>query len=263
MNMKKKLTMALMMVAISGLNFASASESYLNSYAAELNQCAKQQSRLKNFKDSEYLRKLAATAKKGQMQYPERSPVMTASGTRVAELQQAKSDVIRYLDLKLYDTAPDLMAKTQASYECWLRAESNSKAKAGSYREAYYGNKEALNAYSMTTVYYSPNSAVLSSTAKSQLRKLVGTMKANGITDVALQTHASTTASHIYNLELTRKRADVLERFLRSQGVKDSRVILRTYTEGYNSNPQGNNKEIRDNRRARVYLVPARTSTAR
>ncbi len=262
MNMKTKLIAALITVAISGLGLASANEAYLDSYAAELNKCAKQQSRVKNFKDSEYLRKLAKDAKNGHLKYPERAPMMTVSSHRIAELQQARADVIRYLDLKLYDVTPDLTAKTHASYECWLRAESNSKAKSNEYRNTYYSNRDALNAYSMTTVYYRPDSAVLSSTAKNKLRKLVRTMKAHGIKDVALQTHASTTASHIYNLELTRKRADVLERFLRSQGLRNSRVILRTYTEGYNVRPEGNNKEIRDNRRARVYLIPAQTSTA-
>ncbi len=262
MSIKTKLTAALITTVISTVGVASANESYLNSYAAELNHCAKQQSKVKNFKDSEYLRKLAKDAKNGHLRYPERAPVMTAPNNRIPELQQARSDVIRFLDLKLYDIAPDLTAKTQASYECWLRAESNSKAQSSDYRDTYYSNRAALNAYSMATVFYRPDSAVLSSTAKNKLRTLVRTMKANGIKDVALQTHASTTASHIYNLELTRKRADVLERFLRSQGVKNSRVILRTYTEGYNTRPEGNNKEIRDNRRARVYLIPAQTSTA-
>ncbi len=252
-----KLLTAFVVAAVSSASFAS--DAYFSTYASKLEQCSKEQSRQKNFKDSEYLRKLANQAKARELQYPERAPAMTVAEDEIAELQSARDSVIRFLDLKMHQSEPELMANVQADYECWMRTSSTANVKSEGYRSSFLSSHAALEEYTSAIIYYSPNGSALSADSKRKLSRLIGTMRANGVEDVAVQSYASTTASDLYNLSLTRRRADVLEKYFRNQGVGINRVILRTYSEGYNANPQGDNKEIQANRRSRVTLVPANT----
>lgn len=267
MNKIIRLFIVLAMV-FSGVSFASgvndgksAGGDFLDYLSLEYAKYGRREAREKDYKDARYFRELSKKAKAGHMIFPAEVSTRQIPTEQLRELINAHEKLNYHLSLGARNTAPYVAAVAQASYEAWLQ-EAEENMNDGDVDEAkatFYTNLAAMNVPQSTTIIYFPtDSATLTSEARSKLNKMIKAMKASGVTDVALATHASTTASHTYNLRLTKLRANAIQSYLRKNGLKDSDVILRTYGEGDLALPTGDNVENKLNRRAVLTFVNER-----
>lgn len=267
MNKIIRLFIVLAMV-FTGVSFASGLNDgkntggdFLDYLSLEYAKYGRREAKEKDYKDSRYFRELSKKAKAGKMVYPAEVSTRQIPTEQLRELVNAHEKLNYHLSLGARDNAPYVAAVAQASYEAWLQ-EAEENMSNGDIDEAkanFYTNLAAMTAPQSTTIIYFPtNSANLTAEARSQLNKMIKAMKRTGVTDIALATHASTTASHTYNLRLTKLRANAVQSYLRKNGLRDSNVILRTYGEGDLALPTGDNTENKLNRRAVLTFVNER-----
>ncbi len=252
-------------LGFSGPAFASgldddknAGKDFLDYLSMEYAKYARKEARENDYKDARYFRQLSQKAKTGQMVYPAEVSTRQIPTEQLRELQAAQEKLNYHLNLGARDNAPYVSAAAQATYEAWLQEAEENRANndIDEAKANFYTYLASMNIPQSTTIIYFPaGSAQLTSTARSKLNKMIRAMKTNGINDIALATHASTTASHTYNLNLTKLRANAVQRYLRSKGLKNSNVILRTYGEGDLALPTADNTENKLNRRAVLTFV--------
>lgn len=246
----------------SGLNDdKNAGSDFLDHLAREYRVCGNKEARERDMKDARYFRQLAKKAESGIMVYPADVNSRQIPTEQLRELNTAKDKLDYHLGLGSRDTTPAVAAAAQAAYECWLQEAEENKLNndADEERSKFYANlAEMTNPLGTTIIYFPVDSAVLTSSARSKLDSMARQMKANGINDVALGTYASTTASYTHNLRLTKFRADAVAQYLKSRGIGDAKVILRTYGEGDLAAPTGDNVENKLNRRAVLTLIKKR-----
>ncbi len=247
----------------SSLSVASAANAqngggdFLDYLSMEYAKYGRREARKKDYKDSRYFRELSQKAKAGHMVYPAALSSRQIPTEQLRELNNAKEKLDYHLNLGARARAPFAAAAAQASYESWLEEaeENRSNADVDEAKANFYSHLAAVSIPQSTTIIYFPvNSAQLTKDSRTKLNAMIKEMKAHNTQDIALATHASTTASHTYNLNLTKKRADAVQRYLRNHGV-DSNVILRTYGEGDLALPTADGKENQLNRRAVLSFV--------
>ncbi len=259
-----------LLLGLGGLSFASglnddknSGKDFLDYLSMEYAKYGRKEARRNDYKDARYFRKLSERAKAGEMVFPPRVSLRQIPTEQLRELNNAYEKLNYHLNLGARDNAPYAAAVAQVAYESWLEEAEENRANhdIDEAKGTFYSHLASMNIPQSTTIIYFPaGSANLTSVARSKLNKMIKSMKANGINDIALATHASTTASHTYNLDLTKSRANAVQRYLRSQGLKDSNVILRTYGEGDLAIPTEDNTEYQLNRRAVLTFVTNRAA---
>ncbi len=235
-----------------------AGNDFLTYLAQELDSCASGEAREKDFKDSRLFKDMAEKARNGEMVYPSTPNTRLLPSKSAYEVRKARQSLVHQLELGARDADPAGAAATQARYECWIQ-ELEENFQPGSIqasKDDFYASLQALQSPLPSAVIYFPvDSSTLTSSSRSKLSEVARNMKQYGVNDIALQTYASTTANYVYNLELTKRRADSVRAYLKKQGVDVRQIVTRTYGEGDLAIPTNNNVENNLNRRAVIKLI--------
>lgn len=83
----------------------------------------------------------------------------------------------------------------------------------------------------MSVVHFATRSSVLDSTAKAILHKAAATLAAQNKLKVEIAGHADSRNTDAFNMALSQRRAESVQRYLASHGVDLSRLTVKSYGE--------------------------------
>ncbi len=98
-------------------------------------------------------------------------------------------------------------------------------------------------------VYFGPNSAILSETAKEILWKKILWLEENPNTVLVIQGHSDTLGKEVDNLIMAQRRAESVKSFLVSLGVNEERLMAVSYGEEYPADTSSTEESHAKNRR--------------
>jgi outer membrane protein OmpA-like peptidoglycan-associated protein len=105
------------------------------------------------------------------------------------------------------------------------------------------------------TIFFATNSDRLSHAARRTLDRLARRWRKQKDFRIVLGGHADERGTSVYNLQLSRKRAAMSARFLRSRGVPASVIESRYFGEDRPFDPQSNKSAWSRNRRVTIWLA--------
>lgn len=91
------------------------------------------------------------------------------------------------------------------------------------------GSSDMDNAFGMETVHFDYDSSLLSSRAKSTLKKDAEILKEHPNVSIQVEGHCDARGGIQYNLALGQRRADSVQHFLADQGIDQSRLSTISY----------------------------------
>lgn len=101
---------------------------------------------------------------------------------------------------------------------------------------------------------FDTESYVLKDETKTNLNKLVETLKKYDDTNLLIEGHTDNTGEDAYNQKLSENRADAVEDYLITQGIKNSRVTTKGYGETQPLDDNTTNEGRQKNRRVEVAI---------
>ncbi|TDE17101.1 OmpA family protein [Dyadobacter psychrotolerans] len=107
---------------------------------------------------------------------------------------------------------------------------------------------EGINLTFNSGLLFKLNSAELSEGAKDELRKVGGILMKYDDTQILLEGHTDDTGSDDYNMKLSKRRAEAVSSYLKSQNLPSSRLKTKWYGESqpkFENNSEGNREKNR------------------
>jgi peptidoglycan-associated lipoprotein len=114
-----------------------------------------------------------------------------------------------------------------------LPASGSAAAPAATAPNADFAGKtpeQALDhviALSLDTVYFDFDSSLITADAQSHLKVMAKALNADPKLSLGIEGHADARGSNEYNLALSQKRSESIRDFLKSEGVNESRLMLK------------------------------------
>jgi outer membrane protein OmpA-like peptidoglycan-associated protein len=105
------------------------------------------------------------------------------------------------------------------------------------------------------TVFFTTNSDRLNHSARRMLENIARDYRKQPDFRIVLGGHADERGDNEYNMDLSRRRAAIVSRFLRSRGVSAKAIESRYFGEAHPQDPENNEKAWSKNRRVTVWLA--------
>lgn len=187
----------------------------------------------KDWVDADFFARKSIAASKGDLVPPEDNKRWLIPGqgdmqTRT-QMDQQRQRLVAALDGGGRDRLPDLAARTQVNYDCWIeRTEQNFRAEwhgkcYDQFKSDMADLEVALHAPSFH-VYFDYNSAKLSSAARKTLSDAAAALPKEGTSRYQVVGRADRSGSDAHNLKLAERRAEAVRAALVSGGVASDRL---------------------------------------
>lgn len=228
---------------------------------------ASQEERNYNWGDSWHYADKGLTAAYGNDVGPEDPSLRSLSPEALAELEAARDALLSALPPPVVSAQPDLAARAYIQYDCWVeRAEDGwEQERIATCRDAF---KESLAELSLSKTVKSPdgvdttsylvffdwNRAALNKAGKKVVADVVDTLSGQSDYEVVLNGHTDTTGLERFNLKLSKKRAEAVEKELIARGIDGARIKIFAFGESDLLVTTGDNVDEPKNRRVEIFL---------
>ncbi len=213
--------------------------------------------KMKDWPDSGHFARKGLSAAEGAEPYPEHPADWKVDRRDAPRLISARRRLGAALSADAGAALPDLTAKAQAAYDCWVEQREENwqpahiEACRTDFQRAMIEIERGLGA--PQSVFFDHDSAVLSDAARARLVELAERAKALDVPLASVIGHADRSGPADYNLTLSLDRADAVRAVLVEAGLAPDRVALSAAGE---SRPRHKTEDgVRDAENRRVELI--------
>lgn len=224
--------------------------------------------------DAQYFANKGMRAAGGEVVDPELPENWDTPAEHLDELNAARASLVAALDGGARDSHPELAAKAQAKYDCWVeqQEENFQPTHIAACREDFRAAMEALGAAMAPepqpepvatpaqpkpyVVYFGFDSVELSSGAKATINAAGNEAKRFNASDFSVTGHADRAGSEEYNTALSLRRAAVVRDALVALGYSADDISLGGRGESEPAVATADGVQEPANRRVEIILLP-------
>jgi OOP family OmpA-OmpF porin len=177
------------------------------------------------------------------------------------EMRSARATLMEILaDKRLVAEYPKVIAKAQASFDCWAQeqAERWEKHEIEKCRQEFYHSVKVLNPLFMEdpyTVYFADDSYMLRAQAQQKVIDIARIIRNAEIQyEVVINGHADTQDDDAHNMKLSSLRAISVKNLLVKHGVNPDRISIYAFGESDLAIPTADEVDEPRNRRVEIYI---------
>ena len=218
--------------------------------------------------DAGYFARKGLSAASDQVVLPEEPSAWHLPPDKVDEISEARADLMQRLDDGFRDASPEIAARAQACFDCWVeeQEENRQPAEIAACREGFL---TALNRMQWIhgdptpqtyVVYFDFDQSDISPAGQAAIDHVITEIRAMGDPNVALTNlsvtgHADRAGSAAYNLKLSLRRADAVRAALIKAGVPAANIVTAGRGESDPAVPTPDGMPEAKNRRA-IIMTP-------
>lgn len=243
-----------------------------------------------DWRDAEFFAQKGLRAQRGEQVMPETLDGWNIPGQRMGELESARSDMMAAFDKGAKDKTPELAARAQGRYDCWVEQQEENRQPdhIARCREGFYdalGEMQAAvkpepepepeqqaetmaepepapepepepepAAPESVTFYFGFDMATMREAGTQKVNTIADAIEANPDLTVSVTGHADRAGPTDYNRELSLKRAQNVRDALTAQGVPADAISVAARGESEPAVATGDGVREQDNRRVEVVL---------
>jgi OOP family OmpA-OmpF porin len=206
-----------------------------------------------DYRDGKHYAKKSIAAATGEVVVADEVGMRDLPEFALADLSDAYGRLNAVLDSGSRERAPELSAKAQAMFDCWMeQQEENHQPEHIAACRKDFDEIMAQLGPSKYLVFFDFNSSNLTRAAKAIIKQAVADGKSRGVTSFAVVGHTDTSGSNKYNDALSMARAKAVKSALIAYGVKAGKVSVEAKGESTPLEATADGVKSPTNRRAEV-----------
>ncbi len=185
------------------------------------------------------------------------------------ELMAGYEKLMAVLTPQYRKSEPELTAHAQFLYDCWVEQQEENwqPDDIAACRDGFYGIVDKLQGNlaepeapqplvmsSAYIVFFDWNSAALTTAAKQVINTVISDIKQTPRYEIILNSHADSSGSPDYNMELSQKRAEAVKAALIAGGVPADHITFYAFGESDARIPTADGQREKGNRRVEIYI---------
>lgn len=209
----------------------------------------------------------ARLAAAGNTVLPDTAGDRRLTGSVATEVEAARAALLSVLDANARTSSPELAARAQAGYECWVQEleeghQAEDIAACKQRFDAAMAELTAAPAPAPTpepamvpgeyTINFALGKASLDAEAEATLNKAAADYAAARPARVVVAGHTDTVGDTVANLLLSQRRAEAVASYLEAKGVPTDALALEAYGEEQPAVPTGDDAQETRNRRVTI-----------
>lgn len=200
-------------------------------------------------------------ASEGKLVLPEDPKQWNLPEDNKKEIYSAHRKLLEFLTANAGDKMPHQAALAQTKFDCWVEQQHEDWQfkDIAKCREGFYGAlndlKKNIDIVYRYMIFFKLNSTYLNSRDKRKLDIVVDDMNRGYLDIIHIKGHTDTIGSKKYNMKLSLKRADVLQKYLISKGIKSDQISIEGVGENELLVKTGQGVALMKNRRAVIHFV--------
>lgn len=217
--------------------------------------------KMNDWVDADYFATKGLAAAGGEVVLPEDLSNWWVPESAVADLSDARAQLIAALDSGARDAQPETAARCQVLYDCWVeqQEENHQPTHIAACRDNFYICLASLSPVPQGAdnyvILFDFDRSDLTAAGQVVVNEVIAAALADPAAPVALIGHADTVGSPAYNLRLGQARADTVKNALISGGVQPERITTESRGESDLAVPTGDGVRNQANRRVVVTLI--------
>jgi OOP family OmpA-OmpF porin len=219
--------------------------------------------------DADFFAQKGLAAARGEVVLPEELGRWDLPAHSVDELTEARSRLMRQLDSGARDAKPEVAARTQGAFDCWVeqQEENHQPDDIAACRDDFFAALAELEAPppqqaaapqpmapGSFMILFDWNSAVLTPEGQDVIRQVLAEAGGRDLSSVSTIGHADRSGSEEYNLALSLKRADAVRQALIDGGVPAASITAAGRGEAEPAIPTADGVREQANRRVEILL---------
>jgi OOP family OmpA-OmpF porin len=214
--------------------------------------------------DAGYFARKGLAAAGGEVVAPEEVSNWNLPADHVDELSAARADLVSLLDAGARDRFPELAARAQGRYDCWIeqQEENHQPDHIAACRDEFYAAMEELRAAmnpamaapAPFVVYFAFDRANLTDEGAGVVNDAVAYAQREGLIEFSVTGHADRAGSEDYNVRLSLRRANTVADALVAKGILPQNISVAGRGEADNAVPTADGVPEQGNRRVEIVV---------
>lgn len=230
-----------------------------------------------DWRDANYHALKGLQAAEGQVVEPQPIAERDLPEEHVAELTQARGDMMELFDAGARDRFPELAGRAQGRFDCWMeqQEEGHQLDHIAACREAFFAALNEMQAgmapppapepapapapmaapEETYTIFFAFDSTEVTSEGLAQIDRAVSAAQRAGAARLSVTGHADRAGPEEYNLGLSLRRAEAVRDLLIARGIDASDITIAGRGEAENDVPTADGVREPANRRVEIVVL--------
>jgi len=222
-----------------------------------------------DWSNANYFAKKGLASAGGQVVQPEQLSDWSIPADKQADMAAARQRLVTDLDGGARDAKPDIAAKAQAKFDCWVEEqdENHEDDKIAACKNDTLAaldeleKKEAMAQPSVTspmnyTVYFDFDKSVITPAGQEVINQVLSDAKMHNPSSISVTGHTDLVGPEDYNMALSLRRADAVRSALIAGGVSADKITVAGRGMSEPAVPTARGVKEARNRRAEIILEP-------
>jgi len=222
-----------------------------------------------DWSNANYFAKKGLAAAGGQVVQPEQLSDWDIPADKQADMAAARQRLVTDLDGGARDAKPDIAAKAQAKFDCWVEEqdENHEDDKIAACKNDTLAALDALEKKEMAmapsvaspmnyTVYFDFDKSVITPAVQEVINQVLSDAKMHNPSSISVTGHTDLVGPEDYNMALSLRRADAVRSALIAGGVSADKITVAGRGMSEPAVPTARGVKEARNRRAEIILEP-------
>jgi len=222
-----------------------------------------------DWSNANYFAKKGLAAAGGQVVQPEQLSDWDIPADKQADMAAARQRLVTDLDGGARDAKPDIAAKAQAKFDCWVEEqdENHEDDKIAACKNDTLAALDALEKKEMAmapsvaspmnyTVYFDFDKSVITPAGQEVINQVLSDAKMHNPSSISVTGHTDLVGPEDYNMALSLRRADAVRSALIAGGVSADKITVAGRGMSEPAVPTARGVKEARNRRAEIILEP-------
>lgn len=220
--------------------------------------------------DASYFARKGLAASAGEVVLPEELANWDLPADKIDEMSAARSKLVGLLDAGGRDNAPEIAARAQAKFDCWVeqQEENHQPDHIAACRDDFFAALAELEqamapapmaepmamAPDTFIVYFDFDRSNLNAAGQAVMNEVMAAIAANPGTPISVTGHADRSGPEDYNMGLSLRRADTVREALIGGGVSADQITVSGRGEEEPAVPTADGVREQANRRVEIII---------